>query len=114
MNKQEYIEMLCQDNETQREPIKTLYADVIDCVDISLSQMPSSFEIGNQLSLQDLYKLMENKARELHDTNDGVTSVGPFMAAELFANAFGAEYQRASRRITSQPVKRNLEDFFND
>lgn len=113
MKKSEYIEMLCQDIETEKAPMKNIYMDVIDCVEIALSQEPADFDVDASISLVDLYKIIEVAAKENQKSDRGATSVGPFMAAELFAKRFGAHYQRASKRIAAGP-KISLEDFFND
>lgn len=105
MKKNEYIEMLLQENNGKN---KTLYADVIDCIDIALSQEPDSFEIEDtSLGLEGLFALIEEKAK-----TDKTNCVGPFEAAEMFAAKFGAKYIRLSRRsCTSGADIVNLEDF---
>ena len=45
MKKEEYIRMLLEDNETEKQPQKELNEAIIDCVDIALSQEPEDFEI---------------------------------------------------------------------
>lgn len=105
MRKSEYIEMLIQEN--NEEKTKKLYGDVIDCIDIALSQENADFEIKDtSLGLADFYKMLETKAK----TNK-VNCVGPFEAAEMFAEKLGARYTRLSKRTPAPKAKVNLEDF---
>ena len=94
MKKIEYIEMLIQENTDENK--KSLYDDVIDCVDIALSQEDENFEIVNtSLGLSQLFEMIEKTAR-----NNKKNCVGPFEAAEIFAKALGAKFVRASMRFT--------------
>jgi hypothetical protein len=106
MKKQEYIEMLIQENTDEKK--KSLYADVIDCLDIALSQEGDDFEVSDtSLGLEELYKLIEAKGRISPNH-----CVGPFETAELFAEKLGAKYVRPSKRATKPAVQVvNLEDF---
>lgn len=106
MKKQEYIEMLIQENNEEKN--KKLYADVIDCLDIALSQESDSFEIKDtSLGLKELFAIIESASKKSHSN-----CVGPFEAAELFAAKFGAKYIRLSRRASSNDISIvNLEDF---
>lgn len=92
MTKSKYIEMLIQDNETEKEPTKILYADVIDCADIALSQTPETFEIDASIGLKDLYAEIESAGKK-----SAAHCVGPFEAAELIAKKLGTTYTRKSR-----------------
>lgn len=103
MLKDEYIEMLIQDNETTGGK-KKLYADVIDCTEIALSQTPNHFEVDPSIGLEKLFEVIEAAGR-----NSPSRCVGPFEAAELIAKLLGTEYVRASRRKETKIV--NLEDF---
>lgn len=103
MLKDEYIEMLIQDNETTGDK-KKLYADVIDCTEIALSQAPNNFEVDPSIGLEKLFKVIEDAGR-----NSSSHCIGPFEAAELIAKLLGTEYVRASRRKETKIV--NLEDF---
>lgn len=105
MKKNDYIKMLIDENTADKQK---LYSDVIDCLDIALSQEADDFEIADtSLGLNELYKMIEKRAKETK-TN----CVGPFEAAELFAQHFGAKYVRLSKRISSPQTKLvNLEDF---
>ena len=107
MKKREYIEMLMQDIATETDKNKRLYSDVIDCVDIALSGEPDDFEVNGKISVQDLYKDIENKAR-----TEKLQCVGPFEVAEMFAKKFGTSYKRLSAQIRPDNSKMvNLEDF---
>lgn len=108
MKKNDYIEMLIAENTDEKK--KKLYSDVIDCVDIALSQEPDSFKIkDSSIGLPELFGMIESAAR-----NGKCNCVGPFEAAEMFAAKFGAKYVRASRRgIAINPIAIvKLEDFF--
>lgn len=104
MKKQDYIEMLLQDNETQEKPKKKLFADVIDCTDIALSQESADFEVDSQIGIGELWKIIEQEGKK-----SSTKCVGPFQAAELIAERLGANYTRASRRTVKRV--RSLEDF---
>lgn len=103
MLKNEYIDLLLKDNETTGN-LKKLYEDVIDCVEIALSQAPSNFEVDSAIGLEKLYKKIEKAGRKSPNN-----CVGPFEAAELIAELLGTKYIRASRKKESQII--NLEDF---
>ncbi len=104
MKKNEYIEMLLIDNKTSGDKQKQ-FADVIDCVDIALSQTLDDFDIDSKIGLDDLFKVIELAAK-----NNKCNCVGPFEAAELIAEKLGTVYVRASKRKHTKLV--NLEDFF--
>lgn len=107
MKKREYIEMLMQDIETETEKNKRLYADVIDCVDIALQGENDDFEVDDKISVQELYKDIEKKAR-----TEKLQCVGPFEVAEMFAKKFGASYKRITAVIREENSRMiNLEDF---
>ena len=106
MRKNEYIEMLLAEN-TEGSNQK-VFADVIDCVDIALSQEPESFEVDSSVGLEELFKIVEQEGRKRKGSASH-SCVGPFEAAELFAQRFGARYVRRSRRPAPAPVR--LEDF---
>lgn len=103
MKKNEYIELLLNDNETAGKKQK-LYADVIDCTEIALSQTSDSFELDPSIGLEKLFSVIEDAGRK--STNH---CVGPFEAAELIAKLLGTTYIRASSRKEQKIV--NLEDF---
>lgn len=109
MKKCEYLDMLVAEN-TEGEN-KGLYADVIDCIDIALSQESEDFEVSDtSKGLKDFYQMLADKARK-----EGLKCIGPFQAAEIFAEALGAKYERLSKRMKEEPVKAfkavSLEDF---
>ncbi|MBS6561994.1 MAG: hypothetical protein KH328_01440 [Staphylococcus sp.] len=103
MKKNEYIELLLKDNETSGAKQK-LFADVIDCTEIALSQTPDNFDIDASIGLEKLFKVIEDVGRKSSNH-----CVGPFEAAELIAKLLGTSYVRASRRKEQKIV--NLEDF---
>lgn len=109
MKKHEYIQLLITDNETSGEK-KALYNDVIDCVDIALSQTANDFEIDSSIGLETLFAEIKKKAKETQKNNVGC--VGPFEAAELIAKKLGTKYERITRKAASNNGIVNLEDFF--
>lgn len=109
MKKHEYIQLLITDNETSGDK-KAIYNDVIDCVDIALSQTSNDFEIDSSIGLEELFAEIEKKAKENQKNNIGC--VGPFEAAELIAKKLGTKYERITRKAVSNNGIVNLEDFF--
>lgn len=106
MKKDEFLRMMWQDNETEQEPKKTLYADVIECMDIALSQASDTHEVPSDRTAKGAYELIEKRGREKK-----AQCVGPFEAAELIAPYLGTTYERPSKRFASAKPKVNLEDF---
>lgn len=109
MKKAEYIQLLITDNETSGDK-KAIYNDVIDCVDIALSQTPNDFELDGSIGLETLFAEIEKKAKENQKNNIGC--VGPFEAAELIAAKLGTKYERITRKAAQNNGIVNLEDFF--
>lgn len=108
MRKDDFLQMMWQDNETESEPMKTLYADIIECMDIALSQSPDTLEIASEKTVKGAYELIEKRARERQKS--GKACVGPFEAAEIIAEYLGTKYERASKRLAKKK-KVSLEDF---
>lgn len=107
MRKQDFLKMLVQDNETEDVKVKALYSDVIECIDIALSQMPDDFEIDNNKNTKDAFKEIENFAKK-----NNRRAVGPFESAEILAKYLGATYVRATQKYASAPQTMvSLEDF---
>lgn len=107
MKKQDFLKMMVQDNETEKPGQKELYADVIECMDIALSQMPDDFEVDNNKNVKDAYAEIEKFARA-----NSRKAVGPFESAEIIAKYLGATYIRATKKYSSMPTaKVSLEDF---
>lgn len=92
MKKVEFIKMLQQDNETQVEPKKSLYAQVIDCTVIALLDETSDFEIDATVTADSLFELIEKKARETKKN-----CVGPFEAVKLIAEHLKTENDGVAR-----------------
>lgn len=109
MKKHEYIQLLITDNETSGYK-KELYNDVIDCVDIALSQTLNDFDIDSSIGLEALFAEIEKKAKE--NQNNKIGCVGPFEAAELIAAKLGTKYERITRKAIANNGIINLEDFF--
>lgn len=109
MKKHEYIQLLITDNETSGDK-KALFNDVINCVDIALSQTSNDFDIDSSIGLEELFAEIEKKAKENQKNNIGC--VGPFEAAELIAKKLGTKYERITRKVAANKGIVNLEDFF--
>lgn len=108
MKKDDFLQMMWQDNETESEPNKTLYADVIECMDIALSQSSDTYEVPENKTVKEAYALIEKRGKE-----SKARCVGPFEAAEILAEYLGTKYVRPSRKLQTavQKAKINLEDF---
>ena len=105
MKKVDFLQMLVEENNDPKK--QKLYSDVIDCLDLGLSQVPDDFEIEDtSVGLKELFDMVEKKARA-----NGAQCVGPFEAAEMFATKFGATYTRLSKRTTAGTPHVRLEDF---
>ena len=107
MNKTEFIKMMVQDNETQSDKgKKALYADVIDCMEIALSQSPEAVEIDSAKNLKDAFAIIQKEGQSAPGR-----CCGPFRAAELLAEYLGVKYVRASKKFAPEAAIKNLEDF---
>lgn len=109
MRKDEFLKMMFEDNETESEPKKTLYADVLDCMDIALSQTARDYDVPEGKTLQGAFALIEKRAKEKQKS--GTACVGPFEAAEIIAEYLGTKYERASRRFSAPKPTVRIEDF---
>ena len=92
MKRDEYLKMLYQDNETEKEPKKELYTAVLECTVEALSQTPDCTEVDQSVGLDALYKIIEEAGRASR-------VVSPFRAAELIAKKLGVEYKRPIERF---------------
>lgn len=108
MRKDEFLQMMWQDIETESEPQKSLYADVIECMDLALSQSPDTFEVASDKTVKDAFALIEKRAKERQ--KNGMACVGPFESAEILAEYLGTKYERASKRLAKKK-KVSLGDF---
>lgn len=110
MRRDDYLKMLYQDNETEKEPTKELHEAVLECAVEALSQEGADFEADQEVGLEELYKLIEDEGRKTR-------VVSPFRAAELIAAKLGAQYKRPIERfahlfqnIVQKPKTIRLED----
>ena len=103
MNKLDYLKMLIQDNETEKQPTKELHESVIECTIEALSQSGDDTEVDQSVGLGDLFAIIlmagkEASAKGLTIEVAGKTMplgwVSPFAAAELIAQRLGVEYKR--------------------
>ncbi len=107
MKKDEFIAMMWQDIETEKDAKKSLLSDVIDCMDIALSQSPADFDVPADKTVEGAWELIQKRGREKK-----AQCVGPFEAAEIIAEYLGTKYERASKRLAVKPaVSVNLDDF---
>ena len=110
MKRDEYLKMLYEDNETEKEPTKELHEAVLECTVEALSQENADFEVDQSVGLAELYKLIEDEGCKTR-------VVSPFRAAELIAAKLGAKYQRPIERfahlfrnVGQRPATIRLED----
>lgn len=89
MNKLDYLKMLIQDNETEKQPTKELHESVIECTIEALSQSGDDTEVDQSVGLGDLFQIIEEAGRK-----SSAKCVSPFAAAELIAKRLGVEYKR--------------------
>ncbi len=92
MRRDEYLKMLFEDNETEKDPTKELHEAVLECTVEALSQESAEFEVDHAVGLSELYKLIEDEGRKTR-------VVSPFRAAELIAAKLGAKYKRPIERF---------------
>ena len=104
MRKDDYLEMLSQDVVSKSD--KKPYVDVVECVYLSLSEMPNSFEVDESITIESLYEMIENKAKK-----ERLSCVGPFLVAEMFAKRFGATYERPSKKMGINKMLGKVIDF---
>lgn len=89
MKKLDYLKMLIQDNETEKQPTKELHESVIECTIEALSQSGDDTEVDQSVGLGELYKIIEDAGRK-----SSAHCVPPTVAAELIAKRLGVEYKR--------------------
>ena len=118
MKRDEYLKMLFEDNQTEKEPTKELHEAVLECAVEALSQESADFEADHAVGLAELYKIIEEDgsktrvvspfwAAEPIDAKLGAKYkqpietrvVSPFRAAELIAAKLGAKYKRPIERF---------------
>ncbi|MBQ7373035.1 MAG: hypothetical protein IJW64_00495 [Clostridia bacterium] len=104
MRKADYLEMLSQAVVSKSD--KKPYVDVVECVYLSLSEMPSNFEVDGSITIESLYEMIEKKARK-----ECLSCVGPFLVAEMFAKRFGATYERPSKKMGINKMLGKVIDF---
>ncbi len=109
MRKDEFLKMMIEDIQTESEPKKSLYMDVIDCMDIALSQCSADFDVPHDKTVKGAFELIERRGKERQ--KQGVACVGPFEAAEIIAEYLGAKYERVSKRYITPKKTVKLEDF---
>ncbi len=107
MNKNEFLKMMFEDIATESEPEKTLYTDVIECMDIALLQTPITFDVPSDKTVKGAFEIMKKIAKERQ--KNGIVCIGPFETVKILAEYLGTKYECASMRYSSTPV--NIEDF---
>lgn len=91
MKKADFIKMLQQDIETQSEPKKSLYAQVIDCTVIALLDESADFEVDGTITCESLLELIKEMVKK-----NGYC-VGPFEAARQISEHLKTENDGVSR-----------------
>ena len=104
MNKKEFLTMMVQDNETRTDK-KAIMAEVIDTMELALSQSPDSVQIDPSKTAEGAYALIEAEGRKTR-------AVGPFRAAEIIAGYLGVKFERAVKKYGTAAPTVKLEDFF--
>ena len=107
MRKDDFLKMMYEDIATEKEPQKSLYMDVIECMDIALSQSPASFDVPADKTVKGAFELIQKRGNEKRQGE--AACVGPFEAAKIIAEYLGTKYVRASKRLAMSTVK--IEDF---
>lgn len=93
MKKLDYLKMLIQDNETEKQPTKELHEAVIECAIEALSQTGDDTDVDQSVGIGDLYKIIKEAGRK-SSAHCVSPCVSPFSAAELIAQRLGVEYKR--------------------
>lgn len=115
MKKNEYLQMLFQDNETESDAKKKeLHEAVLECTVEALSQTDDTAEFDHRIGLSELFDVILNAGK-----SSKAQCVSPFRAAELIAEKLGVKYSRPIDRMRAQfgvkaaaKPSRRLEDFF--
>jgi hypothetical protein len=103
MTKQEFLSMQAQDAETHAD--KALLLEVVDCMELALSQTPDAADIAPEKTAAEGLALIKAEAKK-HGN-----ACGPFRAAELLAEYLGVKYTRASKKPGAAAAV-DLADFF--
>lgn len=106
MKKQEFLKMMSEDIVTASN--KAVLADVIDCMELALSQTSDSAEIESNKTAKEAFEFIEEYAKEKKSN-----CVGPWEAAEkVIAPYLGVKYTRLSTRLAVAPdaLGVNLDD----
>lgn len=94
MKRDEYLKMLLQDVEGEKEPEKELYEAVLECTAEAISQMLPDFEVDAKIGIDELWKAIQDNGREAK-----AKCVSPFRAAEIIAEKLGAHYVRPIHQL---------------
>lgn len=94
MKKNDYLKMLIQDNETEKQPKKELYEAVIECTIEALSQTDDNFEIDHTIGCAELFEVIRK--------NQSGGCVSPFKASELIAAKLGVSYTRPIDKLKAK------------
>ena len=107
----EFITMMVQDNETQSQPKKQLYSDVIDCMRVVALQNDGAAEVDNKKTCDGAYQKIKKHAHDMKSESTGV-----FAAMDIVAKYLGLQFdkEKLMAPVTVTKPKRavmSLEDF---
>ena len=107
----EFITMMVQDNETQSQPKKQLYSDVVDCMRVVALQNDGSAEVDNKKTCEGAFAEIQKFAR---DNNSNCTGI--FAAMDIVAKYLGLQFdkEKLMAPVLEPKPKRavmSLEDF---
>lgn len=102
MKKQAFLTMMIQDVSAMPDNKKRNLAEIIDCMEIALSQTGESTDIDPHKNAEEACALIEKYAKEEFDKDRSIKFIGPFEAAEkVLAPYLGVTYVRTSRKVDS-------------
>lgn len=111
MKRDEYLKMLLQDVEGEKDKEKELHEAVLECTAEAVSQISPDHELDAKIGLPELWEeiLKEGKASKAQ-------CVSPFRAAEIIAAKLGVQYVRPIHQLraifgnAAHPAVHRLED----
>ena len=111
MNITEFITMMAQDNETQSQPKKDLYHDVIDCMRVVALQNDADGEVNNSKTCEGAFSEIQKYAQSRKSNSTGI-----FAAMDIVAKYLGLRFDKEKLMAPVTELKpkrgvRNLEDF---
>ena len=107
----EFITMMVQDNETQSQPKKDLYNDVIDCMRVVALQNDADAEVDNSKTCEGAFSEIQNYAQSRKSNSTGI-----FAAMSIVAKYLGLKFDKERLMVPIEQAKAkqnvvNFEDF---